>query len=231
MAQAALSKGTGYTADERRAEISRVLVCERGITKAELSRRYGVSATTIASDIRMIKREWREARLANADAMIAQDLAELGMVKQEAWRAYAASLDPKISRSSQVTTPVVAKVNEATGETEMVAANAGTQTVGQTENTPIPNLKALELVTKCVEKKQALLGYGEGVDKRRAGGDKARVFAFTVKIGDKVLTSQATDVESEAVDIDVEDAEFYEVDSMGKKALASGSEGEGGDVQ
>ena len=56
------------------------------------------------------------------------------------------------------------------------------------------------------------------------------MFEFTVQIGDKVLASQATDVESDVIDVDVEDAEFFEVDSQGKKALTSGGV-EGGEVQ
>lgn len=218
MAQAALTKGNEYTAEERRALVSKMLVTERGVSKSALGRQFGVAPSTIANDIRLIKKDWRDQRLVNADAMIAQDLAELGMVKQEAWRAYAASLDPKISRTSQSTVTTGGQ-GGGTSDTE-----------SQTETTPIPNLKALELVSKCIEKKQGLLGYGEGEDKRRNGGDKARVFAFTVKIGDKVLASEATDVESEVIDVDVEDAEFYEVDSQGKKALTSGGV-EGGEVQ
>ena len=229
MAQAAMDRIEPMTADERRAQIAQILVQDRNVTQVVLAQRYGVSATTIAKDIRLIRQEWREARLASADAMIAQDLAELAMVKQAAWRAYALSLDPKISRSSQVTTPVVIKGSNGGGEPEVVAASAGTQTSGQTENTPVPNLKALELVTKCIEKKQALLGYGEGADGRKKGAKK-RVLSFTLKIGDKVLRSDASAAADDV--IDAEDAEFYEVDSTGKKLLASGDPGEeGGPVQ
>ena len=145
------------------------------------------------------------------------------MVKTEAWRVYAQSCEPKTSRTKQLSRPVVL---EAAGDDRVKAAGAGTQTLSETEGAPNPNLKALELVTKCLTDRKRLLGYGDGAD----GSDRGRVFAFTVKIGDAVLTSGSSDLLEDDV-VEAEDVEFYEVDSLGKKRLMSGDDsgnGEGG---
>lgn len=175
-----------------------------------------MAVSTIVRDEKIIRAEWREERLRDSEALLAQDLAELGMVKREAWRVYRESLEPRTSATEQrsVTT------GGQNGGSE-------TDTDSRTETSPSPNLKALELVTKCLERRQKLLGYGEEEQAKKR--DKARVFAFTVKIGDKVLASEASGLEDDVV-LDAEDAEFYEVGSDGKKLLTSGDEN-GGDVQ
>lgn len=213
-------------AEGRRAAIAELLLTGEGYNRSQIAARFSVAVTTIIRDETLIRKEWRLARLEDADALVAQDLAELAMVKRCAWDAYRDSLEPKTSKSIQVTTPIVERTDEKTGETAKTVLKAGTQTEGATETTPIPNLKALELVTKCLERKQKLLGYGEDAEKKR---DKQRLFAFTLKIGDKILAAQSSDIEAEH--IEAEDAEYYEVDSNGKKMLMSGGDDEGGGVQ
>lgn len=204
----------GLSPDERRVVVADALLRQRGVGRRELAGRLGVSVATIQADVRRLKREWREERLQDTEVLLAQHLAELAMVKSEAWRVYAASCEPKTSRTQQVTRPV-----DGDG-----GAGSGTQTMSETEGAANPNLKALELVTKCLDSRRRLLGYGFDDDP----SDKARVFAFTVKIGDAVLTSGATDLIDGDV-IEAEDAEFYEVDSLGRKRLTSGEDdGEGG---
>jgi len=201
--------------------VADALVRERGVSRKELAARFDVSVTTVMNDERMIRKEWREARLANADALLAQDLAELGMVKSEAWRVYESSTRPRTTRTKQISQPLV-----VVGEGLEPSGANGRETDTATELTPVPNLKALELVTRCLEQRRELLGIG--VEKE---GSRPRVFAFTVKIGDRVLASGAT-ADIDAEDIDVDDAEYYEVEADGRKRLASRyADDEGGGVQ
>ena len=203
----------------RRAVVAQMMLSGEAYDRVALGQEFGVAVTTIKRDEALIRAEWRRARLADAEQLLAQDLAELGMVKREAWRVYADSREPKWSETEQGT------VSSGGGN------GAGTSdTSSKTKASAVPNLKALELVTKCLERRQRLLGYGEDqAEKRR---DKARVFAFTLKIGDKVLASEASGMGDDEV-IEADDAEFYEVDPTGKKFLASGdgTEGGGGEVQ
>jgi hypothetical protein len=119
------------------------------------------------------------------------------LVKAEAWGVYAQSLEV----GERVVT--VADTKDGTFETV-------------TETNPKANLHALKLVQSCIEKRRKILG----LDKETAGGGAGKMIVFTVKIGDRVLVSEASTVEPE----DILDAEVVELDSTGK-ALPSGTEG------
>jgi hypothetical protein len=208
-------------AEGRRAVLAELMVRKERYDRVELGVEFGVSAATIRRDEEMIRAEWREERLAAAEVMLAQDLAELGMVKREAWRVYEASLEPVVSETRQAT-------NSSGGGLVEGGDGPGpklVETTGRTVTTPRASLGALQLVMKCLEDRRRLLGYGAD----EAAAKKPRVFAFTVKIGDKVIQSESCDGgELEGVD----DAEFYEVQPDGSKALLGpGRDDDGGEVQ
>ena len=186
------------TTDRRRA-VAKLLASQGGLTGREVAEIMGVTESTASRDIAAIKALWREAMIEDVDVMIARDLAELGMVKQEAWRCYAESCEV----GDKVVT--VAETKDGVFTTE-------------TESNPKANLHALKLVQSCIEKKRKILG----LDKEDAGGGKAKLVSFTVRIGDRVLVSEASNVEPED---DILDAEMVELDSTGK-ALPSGTEAE-----
>jgi hypothetical protein len=118
------------------------------------------------------------------------------LVKAEAWRAYQASLEEG---------DVIETVTTGDGgnTTTVVTTNAK------------PDLHALKLVQSCIEKRRRILG----LDKESLGGGTKKI-SFTVKIGDRVLVSEA----STADDDDIVDAEYTRLDSSGK-ALPSGEDG------
>jgi hypothetical protein len=169
------------------------------MTGKEVAEELGISDSTASRDIAAVKALWREEMIEDIDVMIARDLAELGMVKNEAWRCYVESCEV----GDTVTT--VAETKDGTFETV-------------TESSPKANLHALKLVQSCIEKKRKILG----LDKEEVGGGKAKLVSFTVRIGDRVLVSEASNVEPED---DILDAEMVELDSTGK-ALPSGTEAE-----
>lgn len=184
------------TAPARRVQLARVLVKTTRPNQMELARKYGVSEATIRADLKKIRRAWRDEMVKSTDQIIAQDLAELSMVKQEAWFVYERS----ITCGDVVTT-----------ETD---SDKGGNSVTVTTSDPKPNLRALDMVVDCIKMKRRILGI------EKAGEKKApRAFAFTVKIGEKVILAESSTAEPS----DVLEADFVEVDSSGRQ-LPSGSE-------
>jgi len=182
---------------DRRRRVARLLATRGAMSATEISRLIGTSLSTATRDLAAIKEEWRLEMIASTDAVIARDLAELGMVKQEAWRVYAMSLDHKPK--------VVTEQESATGVM-----------VTTTTMDPKPDLNALKLVESCIEKKRKILG----LDKEEPRGSGPKSISFTVRIGERVLISRGSDVEED----DIVDAEMVELDSQGK-ALPSGDQG------
>jgi DNA-binding CsgD family transcriptional regulator len=190
---------TAATTTHRRREVAALLASKGGMTGREVAEELGISESTASRDIAAVKKIWRDEMLEDVDAMVARDLAELGLVKNEAWRCYVESCEV----GDKVVT--VAETKDGTFETV-------------TESNPKASLHALKLVQSCIEKKRKILG----LDKEEVGSGKARLVSFTVKIGDRVLVSEASTAEPED---DILDAEVVELDSRGK-ALPSGTEGE-----
>jgi hypothetical protein len=163
----------------------------------EVAEALEISESTASRDIAAVKKLWREEMIEHVDVMVARDLAELGMVKQEAWYAY----EQSVTRGEHT-------------ETETVFSDGKTITTTVTSN-PKADLHALKLVQSCIDRKRKILG----LDKEGAGGGGAKLVSFTVRIGDRVLVSEASTVEPEG---DILDAEVVELDSAGK-ALPSGT--------
>ena len=190
--------GKAATVAERRRRVARILATHGVMTGTELAEMLGVSESTASRDLSAVKRIWRAEMIQDIDAVIARDLAELGMVKSEAWRVYVESCE-----IGEVTT-TVADTKDGTFETV-------------SETNPKASLHALKLVQSCIEKKRKILG----LDKETGGGGGGKKISFTVRIGDRVIVSEASTADPED---DIVDAEVVELDSTGK-ALPSGTEG------
>jgi hypothetical protein len=179
---------------ERRRRVARLLATRGAMSATEISEVLGIHISTATRDLAAIKAEWRAEMLMDTDTVMARDLAELGMVKQEAWRAYAMSLE----RGDETVT-----VQEFEDGKEIRTT--------VTQN-PKPDLGALKMVQGCIEKKRKILGLDR--DDVSLGPKK---IVFTVRIGERVLVSESSTGDLE----DIEDAEVVELDSTGK-ALPSG---------
>ena len=187
---------TAATTTDRRRKVARFLAARGGMTGKEVAEEFGIAESTASRDIAAVKKLWREAMIEDVDVMIARDLAELGLVKNEAWWIYQQSVEV----GEEVVT--VAETKDGTFETV-------------TTTNPKANLHALKMVQSCIEKKRKILG----LDREGASGGSGKMISFTVKIGDRVLVSEASTVEPED---DILDAEVVELDSTGK-ALPSGT--------
>ena len=183
--------------DERRRGVAKLLAVSGAMTGREVALVMGITESTANRDIRRIKAAWRAAMIEDMDIVIARDLAELGLVKAEAWGVYAASLEVGER------TVTVAETKDGTFETV-------------TETNPKASLHALKLVQTCIEKRRRILG----LDKETHGSGAGKMISFTVKIGDRVIVSEASTMPPD----DILDAEVVELDSTGK-ALPSGTEG------
>jgi len=179
---------------DRRRRVARLLATRGAMSATEISEILGIHISTATRDLAAIKAEWREEMMLDVDAVLARDLAELGMVKQEAWRAYAMSLE---------------KGDETVTVQEFEDGKEIRTTVTQN---PKPDLGALKMVAGCIERKRKILG----LDKEEAGRGPKQI-VFTVRIGDRVLVSESSTGRLD----DIEDAEVVELDSTGK-ALPSG---------
>lgn len=188
---------TRVKTEERRRAVARYLAIHGAVTAKEMCEALGISHSTASRDIAAVKAVWRAEMIADMDAVIARDLAELGMVKAEAWSRYVESCEV-----GEIVTTV-----ETTKD--------GTFTKTSTTN-PKASLHALKLVTLCIEKRRRILG----LDKETGGANAGKQISFTVKIGERVLVSEASTMPPE----DILDAEVVELDSTGK-ALPSGTEG------
>jgi hypothetical protein len=187
---------TKVKTEERRRTVARYLAIHGAVTGKELCEVLGISHSTASRDIAAVKRVWRAEMIQDMDAVIARDLAELGMVKAEAWRTYVDSCEV----GEVVTT--VTETKDGIYETV-------------TSTNPKASLHALKLVMGCIDKRRRILG----LDKETGGGGAGKMISFTVKIGDRVIVSEASTVLPE----DILDAEVVELDSTGK-ALPSGIE-------
>lgn len=165
----------------------------------------GVSESTASRDLAAIKEQWRLEMIEDVDVMVARDLAELGLVKSEAWWTYQQSLEVG---------------DETVTEQEVLIGKDGDSRVLRTTvvQNPKANLSALKLVQSCIEKKREILG----LDKAAASASSGKMISFTVRIGDRVLVSESSTVDPKD---DILDAEVVELDSTGK-ALPSGDEAE-----
>jgi hypothetical protein len=202
MATRGIAAQMQLTAEGRRAEVARMMLSGEVIDREELAKRFGVVEATIARDVRVIREQWRGESLQAGEALVAQDMAELGMVKREAWRVYEESLHPRVAQTEQTT------VSGGLGEGGAGKRQGPGQVKSEskTVSSPTPNLKALDLVVKCMDRRRKLLGYGDD-----GQADAPKAIRFTVKIGDRVLEAGTG---RELDEGEIEDAEFTEMGSL-----------------
>jgi len=190
------------TIEERRRDVARLLTT-RAMTSYEVAVELGISQGMAARDMVAVREAWRRETITDMDVVMARDLAELGMVKAEAWWCYEESI--QVGDEIVTEAEVLTRGEEVQMLTTKVSRN------------PKASLDALRLVTSCIDKRRKILGL-DHEEMRRGGGKR---ISFTVKIGDRVLVSEA----STADPGDILDAEVVELDSSGK-ALPSETESE-----
>src|SRR5438552_3830544 len=80
-----MAKNTRLPADRdaARQEIARKYLM--GIPQNEIAAEMGVTQQQISYDLSVIRREWREAAIADINELIDRELARVGLLESEAW--------------------------------------------------------------------------------------------------------------------------------------------------
>lgn len=184
----------------RRRAIARALLA-RTLTAKEVAEEFSITVASARRDLVAIRELWRREMIEDVDVVVARDLAELGMVKREAWMVYQESLEVG---------------EETVTEAEVLHKDGSVHNLRKVETmNPKGNLAALKTVVQCIEKKRKILG----LDNEASGLGAGKKISFTVKIGDRVLVSEASTEDPD----DILDAEVVELDSTGR-VLPSGLE-------
>lgn len=79
-------KRTPDEIERDRAAIARRIL--HGETQAEIAASLNVSRQQVGYDLKIVRQQWRQSQIDSIDSMISQKLAELNLVKKEAWAAW-----------------------------------------------------------------------------------------------------------------------------------------------
>lgn len=106
---------------------------------------YEISRRMVTYDRNKLLKEWQEEQYTHTDEWVAETIAELEVIKAEAWRAWERSLDANTKR----------KVRDSVqdGEIIQLSEEMVTQGVGDT--------KYLDIVMKCIQERNRLRGLYE----------------------------------------------------------------------
>jgi len=78
--------------EHRRTQVAELYL--KGRTQVEIARELGVSQATISSDLKAMKKEWKEARVRDMDELIAEHIKKQQLLYREAWEGYEQSKEP-----------------------------------------------------------------------------------------------------------------------------------------
>jgi hypothetical protein len=71
---------------ERRQQVAALYI--RGITQAEIGRRYGLNQATVSRDLAAVRAAWLASSIADYGERKAQELARIDAIESEAWAAW-----------------------------------------------------------------------------------------------------------------------------------------------
>ncbi|WP_166830672.1 helix-turn-helix domain-containing protein [Thalassoroseus pseudoceratinae] len=124
--------------EERRVQVSRMYA--EGKTQAEIAEAVGVSQLQVCHDLKMVRRHWRESAIRDFDALRDEQLAKIDEAERRAWEVFERSCEDAVKTRREV------GENGEFGTGYM-------ERVGQTGD-----VRSLDLVLKCVERRCKLLG-------------------------------------------------------------------------
>jgi predicted transcriptional regulator len=122
--------------EQRRRQIATLYL--KGTPQAEIARELGVSQGTVSSDLKAIRREWRDSRIRDFDEVVDVELKKIDQLEREAWSGWERSQQP--AETTKVT---------------LDGAGKKAQKVTQ-QQTGDPRF--LEQIQRCIATRRALLG-------------------------------------------------------------------------
>lgn len=135
----------------------------RGLPASEIAEQLGLSPRMVASDIVVIRRQWREKAAANVDSLIAEQLSRYNAIEREAWEMW--------DRSKE----------DAESVTDSDEGGRSTTTKGQSGNPAY-----LDIIRKTGESRSKLLGI-----ERKAPSSQTNIQINTAPLSRDELLAQA----------------------------------------
>ena len=124
-----------------------------GKNQYELAAELGVDQALISYDMTAVRKEWKEARIRDLDALKDIALAHVEQVRQAAWEGWQRSLQPHKSRSRSKT--VGGQLVSPTGE---VLSKQPTATLARKQECRVGDPRFLERLQKAIDQYCAILG-------------------------------------------------------------------------
>ena len=121
---------------QRRQQAAELLL--QGWTQEAIAGKLGVRPSTIGADLQQVRRTWRQSAIRDFDALQAQELAAIDLVKREAWAGFVRSQQPAQSATTD--------------------GPAGRQASRRTIRNQHGDPHFLLIVLKCIEDRQKRVG-------------------------------------------------------------------------
>ena len=122
--------------EQRRQEVGGLYL--KGSTQAQIARELGVSQSTVSTDLKAIRREWRDSRIRDFNDAVAIELKKLVHLEREAWSGWERSQQPA----------------ESTKVSQNGSDKKAEKVVKQQQGDP----RFLEQVHRCIVSRRTLLG-------------------------------------------------------------------------
>jgi len=103
-----------------------------------------VSISQVSRDMKKISEQWQKSAMEDIQKIKSEDLQELLLVQSTAWREYERSREEKVKKS----------MKKKTG-----GIRSGTEQM-QTKEQMVGDPKWMDVVLKCIAKREEILGYG-----------------------------------------------------------------------
>ena len=127
-----------FAAAQRRQKVTERYL--QGWSQAEIAAELAVAQSTISKDTQYVRRQWEQAAVSNFDQLRARELQKLNHIERQAWDAWERSQKP--AQSAVVTEQGV----------------GAAQTTRKSLKHQIGDPRFLDLISKCVAQRRALLG-------------------------------------------------------------------------
>jgi hypothetical protein len=108
-------------------------------TQMAIAQELGMAQATVCTDLKKIRKEWRESRIRDFDEAVARELEKIDRLEREAWEAWKRSREPLES-------------------TRVVSDGAGGKKAQKVVRQRDGDPRFLEQIHKCIATRRALLG-------------------------------------------------------------------------
>ncbi len=153
---------------KRRQQVAKLSL--QGWTQSAIAEELVVSQPTVSTDLKAIQQQWIESATQDVEVIRAKMMAELELVKEEAWKGWERSLQPT--------------------ETDVVSGQSDNRQMRRTRKQQHGNPRFLDIIRNTIAQQAELLGLNvtassdedQQDDKLDAEARRERFFAFAAKL-------------------------------------------------